>query len=169
MFGRPKIVTIGFYIVLFVVVIAPMVLFTYYIDTRPYVVVSLSDPVALGKAADTYAGMVSLLTSLATGLLAAMGWFLTKSPKQGDRARDLWPAVAGALCACLSIIFGYVGAENLEWALENAIGTLELPKLQWPRWLQFYTLLLGVFFFADFVRRDWTKVNLHEDQTNSGT
>jgi hypothetical protein len=69
----------------------------------------------------------------------------------------------------LSIIFGYVGSENLEWALEYSVGTLELPKLQLPRWFQFYTLLLSVFFFADFVRRDWTKVDLHEDSTNSST
>lgn len=168
MFGRPTIITIGLYIG-FVVLVIAMGLFTYYVDTRRYFVGTPADPEALAKAADIYAGMVTLLTTLATGLLAGMGWFFTKRPKRGDAERDLWPAISGASCACLSIVFGYVGSENLEWAIEYSVGTLDLPKLQWPKWFQFYTLLLSVFFFVDFVRRNWTKVDLDEDSTNSGT
>jgi hypothetical protein len=158
MFGRPAIVSIGFYIG-FVVLAIVVGILTYYIDSKSYFVVQVSDPVALSKAEDTYADAGSLLTGLATGLLAAMGWFFVNRLKQRYPARDLWPAIAGALCACLSIYFGYISSQNIQWLIESSIGTLDLPKIQLPRQLQFFTVLLSVLFFADFVRREWTKAD----------
>jgi hypothetical protein len=117
------------------------------------------DAAALSKAEDAYAAVGNLLTTLATGLLAALGLFLTSAQKQRDLAGELWPAALSALCVCLSIYFGYISSQNVGWAIEYSIPTLDLPKIQWPRELQFYALLLGVFFFADFVRRDRTKVD----------
>jgi hypothetical protein len=135
---------------------------TYYIDTRPYWVVEI-DPKALAAALGAYTAAGSLLTTLATGLLAGMGWFFTNRSKRPYAARDLWPRVAGAFCACVSIYFGYISSQNITWLAENSIGNLDLPKIQWPRNLQFYALLLGVFCFADFLRRDWKKVDQHEE------
>ncbi|MGO8983611.1 MAG: hypothetical protein ACLPHI_02635 [Terriglobales bacterium] len=168
MFARAVTVNGGFYIGLVVLAIVLGIL-TYYIDSRPYVVPPAGDEAALSKALDTYAAAGNLLTTLATGLLAGMGWFFTNRHKQRYPARDVWPAIAGALCACLSIYFGYISSQNVQWLIENSIGTLDLPKIQWPRNLQFYTLLLSVFSFADFVRRDWNKVDKYEGSTNVPT
>ena len=156
--GRAVIASIGFYISL-VVLAAVVWQLTHYINSRPYVVIPAGDSTALGKAVDTYSAVGNLLTTLATGLLAAIGWFFTSRPKKRYFVRELWPAIAGALCACLSIYFGYISSQNVQWAIENSFGTLDLPKLQLPRQLQFFGLLLSVFLFADFVRRDWTKVD----------
>lgn len=151
----------GFYISLVVLAVV-LGIFTYYMDSRPYVVAVAGDPKALGKALDTYAAAGSLLTTLATGLLAGMGWFFTNRSKQHYTARDLCPGVAGSLFSCLSIYFGYISSQNVQWLIENSVGTLGLVKIQWPRNLQFYALLLGVFCFADFLRRDWKKVDPHD-------
>lgn len=136
---------------------------TYYIDSRPEVLVPVSDIEAWSKALDTYASTGSLLITLATGVLAGMGWFFTSKPNKQYSARDAWPAITGALCACMSIYFGYISSQNVQWLTENSIGTLDLVKIQWPRNLQFYTLLFSVFSFADFMRRDWIKVSRNED------
>jgi len=157
-FGRAIRESMGFYIGLIVLAIVVWQL-THYINSRPYFVAAAGDQSALSKALDSYAGVGNLLTTLATGLLAAMGWLLTSRPKKSSPERGLWPATAGAVCACLSIYFGYISSQNAQWAIENSIPTLDIDKMQWPRQLQFLALLLGVFFFADFVRRDWTKVD----------
>jgi len=157
-FGRTIIGSMGFYIGLIVLAIVVGQL-TRYINSKPFFVAPAGDQTALSRALDSYAAVGNLLTTLATGLLAAMGWLITIKPKQRSPARGLWPAAAGAVCACLSVYFGYISSQNAQWAIENSIGTLDIDKMQWPRQLQFLTLLLGVFFFADFVRRDWTKVD----------
>jgi hypothetical protein len=146
----------GFYIGLVVLGIAVW-LATEYIDNKAYILPPPDDPAALSKAQDAYAAVGNLLTTLATGLLAALGLFLTSTPKQRNPARELWPATLSALCVCLSVYFGYVSSQNVGWAIEYSIPTLDLPKIQWPRELQVYAILFGVFFFADFVRRDWAK------------
>jgi len=147
-----------FYIGLAVLAIALGIL-TYYVDSRPYVVSPPGDPTALSKALDTYAAAGNLLTTLATGLLAGMAWFYTERRRHLHSARDRWPVIAGTICACSSIYFGYISSQNAQWLIENSIGSLDLPKIQWPRNLQFYALLLSVFSFADFVRRDWSEVH----------
>ena len=157
----------GFYIALAMLVIGTGIL-TYYIDySRSYVSAPADDAAALSKALDTYAAVGNVLTTLATGLLAAMGWFYTNRLSQRYTAREALPAVAGALCACLSIYFGYISSQNAQWLIEYSVGTLDLPKIQWPRNLQFYSLLLSLFSFADFVRRDWNKVDSHGGPTNT--
>jgi hypothetical protein len=59
---------------------------------------------------------------------------------------------------CLSLYWGYIASQNVEWATEISAGT-GLDQIQWPRELQAFTMLLAVIFFADFVRRDLTKVD----------
>jgi thiol:disulfide interchange protein len=151
-------VTIGFYAGLIVLAVAVWLL-TQYIDNKAYTIPPPDDPAALSRAEDAYAAVGNLLTTLATGLLAALGLFLTGTPKRRDSGRELWPATLSAVCVCLSVYFGYISSQNVGWAIEYSIPTLDLPKIQWPRELQFYAILLGVFFFADFVRQDRTKVN----------
>ena len=81
--GRSTIVSIGFYTGLVVLALVVWQL-TEYIDNRPYSVPPPDDAAALSKAEDAYAAVGNLLTTLATGLLAALGLFLTSAQKQRD-------------------------------------------------------------------------------------
>ena len=128
---------------------------TVYLNTRPYVVPVAAVPVtdALSKAQDAHAAVGNLLTTLATGLFAAFGVFLTRTPKHRLSTGQVWLAGLSVFFIFLSLYFGFIGSQNLIWAIEYSVG-LELAKLQWPRQLQFYSLIVAVFLFADFVRRD---------------
>jgi putative flippase GtrA len=131
--------------------------YTGYINSKPYVITPPNDPVALSKAQDAYASVNNLLTTLGTGLLAALGLFLTRGDKRRYTGPRIWLAVVSAVCVCVSLYWGYISSQNVEWAIETSIGSLEFDMFQVPRQLQFHTMLLGVFFFADFVRRDLTE------------
>jgi hypothetical protein len=154
---RPGIVSAVFYIGC-VVLAAAMWEFTQHINNLPYVT-EIVDPEALGKAQDSYGAVNNLLITLASGLLAGLGLFVTSGSKKQYAGREFWPAAISALCASISLYWGYISAQNLEWAIEVSIGSLDLEKIQLPRELQFLTLVLSVFFFAEFVRRDLTEVD----------
>jgi hypothetical protein len=127
---------------------------TAYLNARPYIVETVTDPAALSKAQDAHAAVGNLLTTLATGLFAGFGAYLTRIPKLRLSAGQRWRASLSILFIILSLYFGYIASQNLVWAVESSIGTLHHPKLQWPRGLQFYSIILGVLFFADFAWRD---------------
>ncbi len=131
--------------------------YTGYINSQPYAISPPTDPAALSKAQDAYASVNNLLTTLGTGLLAALGLFLTRGDKHPYTGPRIWLAVISAVCVCVSLYWGYISSQNVEWAIETSIGSLEFDMFQVPRQLQFHTMLLGVFFFADFVRRDLTQ------------
>ena len=157
--GRPQIVTSAFYLGCVVLALAMSGL-THYINSRPFVVAQATDQEeALSKSLDAYTAMNNLLTTLATGLLAGLGLFLTSRPKRRYPARDLWPAAISAVCVCVSLYWGYISSQNVEWAIETIGEILGLDQIQLPRQLQCFTMLLGVVFFADFVRRDLTRVD----------
>lgn len=161
-----------YFLVIFLVLIAVMWILTSYINSRRYFFDSTdevpandaaalrkaaNDAAALSKAQDAYAALGNLLTTLATGLLASLGVFFTRT--KNDSARVLWPAVLSALSVCISVYFGYISSQNIAWAIESQIPTINLPKLQVPRQLQFFSLVAGVFFYAEFLRRDRTRVD----------
>src|SRR5271165_4279785 len=100
--GRPGSVTAAFYIACALLAIA-MGELTHYINSLPYAVMQAGDPgaSALSKAQDSFVALNSLLTTLATGLLAGLGWFLTSGPKR-NTTRPIWPAAISALCVCVS-------------------------------------------------------------------
>jgi hypothetical protein len=147
-----------------------MGLLTYYVNARPLAeTVSVWDPsaaAAVMKAYDAYAAVNNLLTTLATGLLAGLGLFLANSRQDRCPEQALWPAAASALCVCVSLYWGYISSQNVEWAIEYSIPDLGIPKLQWPRILQCFTILLGVFFFAVFVMRDFANVDSRQGSPN---
>jgi len=152
---RLPIARLGFYIVSILLIVA-MWKVTTYVNTRPYPVAPDSEP-ELDKAVDAYEGINNLLITLGTGLLGAMGFLLTTKPRQHYRLREMWPAVLSAVCVGLSLYFGYVYYQNVEFVLLNSVGTLDIDLVQWPKAAHFYTLLAGVFFFADFVMQDLGK------------
>lgn len=144
-----------------------MGLLTYYINGATYASVTADNLAAFEKSVDTYEAVDNLLTTLATGLLAALGFLLTSRPTQRYAGQAFWPAAASALCACVSLYWGYISSQNVEWAIERQAGTLDIVTLQWPRQLQFVSMLLGVIFLADLVRRTLVKMNSHEGPTNA--
>jgi hypothetical protein len=90
-----------------------------------------------------------LLTTLATGLLGALGLLL--SNKSRDRLpKHLWSAFLCAMTTTLSLYYGYVGHLHLLGMIysENFDPFGSASVL--PSHSQFYTLLAGVFFLADF-------------------
>jgi hypothetical protein len=156
---HPKVVSTAFYAACIVIATALWGL-TNYINSRPYVLAQGGDPTtALSSALNAYAAMNNLLTTLSTGMLAGLGLFLTGKPKRQYAPGEIWPAAMSAVCVCVSLYWAYISSQNVEWAIENSVGTLDLDKIQLPRQLQCLSILLGVIFFADFVRRDLTKVD----------
>ena len=150
-------VRLRFYIgsVLFVAV---LLLVTYYIDTAKYPVDPNLEP-ELDKAIDAYENLNNLLITLGTGILGAMGFLLTSRPKEHYRPRDLWPAGISAVFVGVSLYFGYLSYQNVQFVLMNSIGTLDTQIVEWPKALHFYSLLAGVFFFADFVIQHLSKAD----------
>jgi len=149
---RRSISRLGFYI-LCALLVAGMWQVTNFVNSRPYPTQPESGP-ELDKAVDAYEGINNLLITLGTGLLGAMGFLLVNKPKRSYRLGDMWPAVLSALFVGLSLYFGYISYQNVEFVLLNSVGTLDTAMVQWPKTAHFYTLLAGVFFFADFVMQD---------------
>jgi len=148
---------IGFYVACIVLVWAMWGL-TDYVNSRPYPTAPESQP-ELDKAVDAYEGINNLLITLGTGLLGAMGFLFINKPRRTYRFRDTWPAILSAIFVGLSLYFGYVSYQNVEFVLLNSVGTLDIELVQWPKAAHFYTLLAGVFFFADFVMQDMSNAN----------
>lgn len=130
---------------------------THYLNNVPYAAAAAGDPVALSNAQTAYGAITTLLTTLASGLLAGIGLYVTRNSKQRFEGRLFWLAALSALFACVSLYWGYISSQNVQWAIENSIPTLDMEKLQGPRQLQFATMLISVFCFAEFLRRDLTK------------
>ncbi len=155
--ARLPIARFSFYIVSILLIVA-MWKVTIYVNSRPYPVAPESEP-ELDKAVDAYEGINNLLITLGTGLLGAMGFLLTSKPRQNYRLREMWPAILSAVCVGLSLYFGYISYQNVEFVLLNSVGTLDIDLVQLPKAAHFYTLLAGVFFFADFVMQDLGKAD----------
>jgi hypothetical protein len=156
--SRPGVASAAFYIGVVVVAVAMWGL-TYFINSRPFVIAQAVDPAALSKAQDAYAAVNNLLITLATGLLAGLGLFVTSRGRRRYSLREFWPAIVSAVCVSASLYWGYISSQNVEWAIESSIGTLDCAMIQMPRQLQFLSMTLGVLFFADYVRRDLTRMD----------
>jgi hypothetical protein len=148
--------SLAFYLALGVLVVALWEA-TVYISSLLHYATATTDA---SKALDVYADEANNLTSLATGVLAGLGWFFTRTSNQSYKAREVWPALATAVCACLSVFFGFVLSQNLAFAHEFSVDPYDGAQLglSLPRYFQFYGLLLSVFFFAELVRRNWRRV-----------
>lgn len=91
----------------------------------------------------------SLLTTLCTGLLGALGFFLIRGPNARRWTGAMWFAFASAACAVLSLLFGYMVYLALLDMLRNQMFDLAMPAM-WVRYAQFYCFLLAVMLFGDF-------------------
>jgi hypothetical protein len=91
----------------------------------------------------------SLLTTLCTGLLGALGFFLIRGRNARRWTGAMWFAFASAGCAVLSLLFGYMVYLALLDMLRNQMFDLAMPAM-WVRYAQFYCFLLAVMLFGDF-------------------
>jgi hypothetical protein len=153
---RPGIGAAMFYLIC-VVLGMTMWELTRYVNALPYAAGTADDAAALSKAQDAYSAVTNLLITLASGLLAGLGFYLTHKSKQSYSRPQFWLAAVSALFGCISLYWGYISSQNVQWAIENSIPTLGLEKIQLPRELQVVAILIGVFCFAEFVRRDLTQ------------
>ena len=95
-----------------------------------------------------------LLTTLATALLGAVGLLVGNSAQQGRERRHIWAALLAAIGGVLSLYFGYVSHLNLLAMISNRTFSAYDPVYQFSSHAQFYSLLAGVIFLADFAIHD---------------
>jgi hypothetical protein len=96
-----------------------------------------------------------LLTTLATALLGALGLMMGRKVSGGAGPRHMWAAFLGALGAVLSLYFGYVSHLNLLAMITNETFNPYNHLYMFFSRAQFYSLLAGTFFFADFAVHDF--------------
>jgi hypothetical protein len=95
-----------------------------------------------------------LLTTLATALLGAVGLLLGNNAAQRSARRHMWAALLSAFGGVLSLYFGYVSHLNLLAMISNRTFSAYDPVYQFSSHAQFYSLLAGVIFLADFAIHD---------------
>jgi len=95
-----------------------------------------------------------LLTTLATALLGAVGLLLGNHAAQRSSLRHIWAALLAAVGGVLSLYFGYVSHLNLLAMISNRTFSAYDPVYQFSSHAQFYSLLAGVIFLADFAIHD---------------
>ena len=97
-----------------------------------------------------------LLITLGTAMLGALGLLLGNKAAQGSPSRHLWAAALAGACGGLSLYFGYVSHLNVLSLinLQEANPNPFAPPYLFSSHMQFYTLLAGAFFLADFAVHD---------------
>jgi hypothetical protein len=113
---------------------------------------------------DAFLAMNSLVTTLTTGLLGALGFLLLNGRKVSRQSITAkWLAFGSALSAALSLFFGYVVYLALLDMLGNEAFDLSMPPIYWARQAHFYTFLLSVVLFGDFAFHAFFTVGRYED------
>jgi hypothetical protein len=134
-----------------------------YINQYPYSFApertAVEKKAAQSEALDSYKDIGNLLITLATGILAGIGWFLVNRPKRRCATFEFLMALAVMFFACLSIYCGYLGSQNLTFCIDQSL-PVGVAVLQMPRRFQLVGLLLSVFFFAIFLGWDLTEAEL---------
>jgi hypothetical protein len=103
--------------------------------------------------------MNSLLTTLGTAVLGALGLLLGNRGADRPRPRHLWSAFVSGIAVGISLYFGYVGHLHVLYMIKvEQFDPYSLLYLL-PSHSQFYALLVGVFFFADFAVHDLSQEN----------
>jgi hypothetical protein len=142
---------LGFYLAVLAITLA--VVWTIQNYHPPYFAAQSDKPtqwqqIGVQIAADTS----RLLTTLATGLLAATGLFFKDGLSGGEKGpRHVWSAFVCAISAGASLFFGYLLHLNLLWMMSHQTFDASSALFQFPSECQFYLLLAAAFFLADFV------------------
>jgi hypothetical protein len=91
-----------------------------------------------------------LLTTLGTALLGAVGLLISNQASDRSRPRHRWAAFLAIACGGLSLFFGYTNHSNLLYMIQYKNINPYDPGYLYSSHAQFYTLLAGAFFAADF-------------------
>jgi hypothetical protein len=91
----------------------------------------------------------ALLTTLGTALLGAIGLLMVKM-RETSKPVHMWAAFLAAVSGGASLYFGYVSHLNLLAMISNQTFSPYDPVYLFSSHTQFYMLLAGAFFFADF-------------------
>ena len=91
-----------------------------------------------------------LLTTLGTAMLGALGFVLGGKMTGGSRGRHMWAGFLAATGGGLSLYFGFMSHLNLVAMINNDTFTPYNSVYQFSSHAQFYTLIAGAIFFADF-------------------
>ena len=104
------------------------------------------------KGLEMWAEMNKLLIGFATVTIGAVGGFMLNrdktaplSPPQMRRAAASW------LFCAMSIYFGYLSYQQASWMLSYGVFDPLIARLWWPARAQFWSYLVSVTLFADFV------------------
>jgi hypothetical protein len=101
-------------------------------------------------SAQSMSDLNGLLTTLATAMLGAIGFLMSSRAQEGSVSRHLWAALLGATGGGLSLYCGYVAHVNLlRMSIQFSVDPYDLIYRSATN-AQFYSLLAGAFFFADF-------------------
>jgi hypothetical protein len=166
---RPLVATIAFYILCGIVSYGMHTLAARINADTSYPTVPADGPDAFAKAVDAYQVVNNLLTTLATGLLAGLGFLLFNLPRQKNSGQAFWWAALSGLCACVSLYWGYISSQNVEAAIEGESLTLDLPSLQYPRQLEAASMMVGVILAGHFVMRTLINMNTTRSAKNVST
>jgi hypothetical protein len=120
------------------------------------------------QALNAFLDMNSLLTTLTTGLLGALGFLLLNGRKVRYEAAAKWLAFGSAVSAALSLYFGYV----VYLAISDMLGSGEpldftASQIVWPRQAHFYTFLLAALLFGDFAFQAFFSEDQHEPKNHA--
>lgn len=104
------------------------------------------------KQLDLWSEMNKLLIAVATLTIGAIGGMMVNR----DKARPLSPpqlrrAVASWLFCALSLYFGYLSYQQGTRMLSHGVFDPFTPRLWWPARGQFWTFLISIIIFGDFV------------------
>jgi hypothetical protein len=109
------------------------------------------------KQLDIFVEMNKLITTLATGLIAAsVGFFVNRDQHADLTSADLRRASAIWISGALSLYFGHLTYRQIEWMLATHFFNIFYPGVWWPARLQFVSFLVSAVLLADFIFRTVT-------------
>jgi hypothetical protein len=93
-----------------------------------------------------------LLITLATLTAGAIGGFVLSRDKAFPRSISHRRRAAASWIFCaLSLYFGYLSYNEATWMLSLGVFNSYNPRLWWPTQAQFWSFLISVIIFADFI------------------
>lgn len=117
------------------------------------------------KQFDAYLELNRLLTTLGTTLLGAV-FFLMFNSKFVWKRRT-WAAILGTLSISVSIFFSYVAYLFFIASLGDGAVDVTVSLPHWAQQAHFYTFLLGVVFFADFIFHNLPQNGFSQEGTHA--
>jgi hypothetical protein len=114
------------------------------------------------KSIDALLDVNQLVTTLGTALLGGVFYLLFESRRGFAWIQRKWAVVVGVLLVSVSIYYGYVAENFVIWTLTYGNPPFMGPICTSAEHIHFYTFLLSVIFFADFIFHNLPEELSHE-------